>query len=87
MPRGLYRIHGMDGRPDDVRVEDDGIDIPLEEGLYRVRGYLPLVGDLPWQEDYFNKKTPAGNEGAGSDAAKEAREQARREFRARFDKP
>ena len=50
MRRGLYRIHGMDGRPDDVRVEDDGIDMPLEEGLYRARGYLPrrsaLAGGL-----------------------------------------
>lgn len=86
MRRGLYRIHGMDGRPDDVRVEDDGIDIPLEEGLYRARGYLPLVDHLPWQEDYFDRKVPAGDQAAGSDAAKSAREQARREFRTRFDK-
>lgn len=86
MRRGLYRIHGMDGRPDDVRVEDDGIDMPLEEGLYRARGYLPRVDDLPWQEDYFNQKAPADNQAAGSDAAKTAREQARREFRARVDK-
>ena len=38
MRRGLYRIHGMDARPDDVRVEDDGIDVPLEEGLRSAYG-------------------------------------------------
>ena len=33
MRRGLYRVHGADGRPDDVRIDDDGIDIPMEEGF------------------------------------------------------
>jgi hypothetical protein len=86
MRRGLYRTHGVDGRPDDVRVEDDGIEIPMEEGLYRARGHLPAVDDLPWQEDYFNKKVRAPSDAASPDAAKAAREQARQEFRARFDK-
>lgn len=86
MRRGLYRIHGADGRPDDVRVEDDGIDIPMEEGLYRARGYLPSADDLPWQEEYFNKRVPADNPAGTSDAAKAVREQARQEFRARLGK-
>ena len=86
MRRGLYRIHGVDDRPNDVRVDDDGIDLPMEETLYRARGHLPLVDDLLWQEDYLNKKASAANDSASSDAAKAAREQARREFRARFDK-
>ena len=84
MRRGLYRIHGVDGRPDGVRVDDDGIDLPMEEGLYRAHGHLPLVDDLPWQEDYFNKTALAGDDDVDSDAAKAAREQARQEFRARF---
>ena len=86
MRRGLYRIHGADGHPNDVRVEDDGIDIPMEEGLYRTRGYLPLADDLPWQEDYFNKTTPANNPTSVADTAKAVREQARQEFLARFGK-
>lgn len=48
------------------------------------RGYLPLVEDLPWKEDYFNKTTLPGHE--NSEAAKAAREQDRREIRVRFDK-
>ncbi len=54
---GLYRIRGTGGLPDDVRVDDDGIELPLEERLYRNRGYMPLVADLPWQDDYL-KRTP-----------------------------
>jgi hypothetical protein len=57
MKRGLYRIHGVDGQPDDVRVDDDGIEVPVEERLYRNRGHMPVVADLPWQEDYL-KKSP-----------------------------
>jgi hypothetical protein len=84
MRRGLYRIHGVDGRPDDVRVDDDGIDMPIEEGLYRTRGYQPAVDDLPWQEEFFQKKAPADDATGASDKAKASREQARQEFRARF---
>ena len=51
MRRGMYRTHGVDGLPDGVRVDDEGIDIPMEEVSYRARGYLPLVDDLPWQDD------------------------------------
>jgi hypothetical protein len=52
MKRGLYRIHGLGGLPNDVRVDDDGISIPLEESIYRARGYRPLVDDLPWEDAY-----------------------------------
>ena len=86
MRRGMYRIHGVDGLPDGIRVDDEGIDVPMEEVSYRAHGYLPSVDDLPWQEDYFNKKAPTGNEAANSEAAKAAREQARQDFRARFGK-
>ena len=84
MRRGLYRIHGVDGRPDDVRVDDDGIDIPMEEALYRARGYLPSADALPWQEEYFLKRAPADDATGPSDKAKAIREQTRQEFRARF---
>jgi hypothetical protein len=53
MERGLYRIHGPDGRPDDVRIDLGGITAPLEESLYRARGYRPPVESLPWQENYI----------------------------------
>jgi hypothetical protein len=49
---GLYRVHGTDGRPDDVRIDLVGITAPLEESLYRARGHRPPVESLPWQEDY-----------------------------------
>jgi len=52
MRRGLYRILGTDGRPNDVRVDDEGISVPVREGIYRARGYQPPVGELPWEEDY-----------------------------------
>ena len=55
MKRGLYRIHGIGGLADDVRVDDDGIEVPMEEELYRNRGYKPLVAYLPWQDEYFDK--------------------------------
>ena len=87
MKRGLYRIHGIDGRPDDVRVEDDGIEVPIAEHLYRAHGYLPRADDLPWQEDYFAKKPSAADGSSVSDIAKAAREQARQEFLTRFGRP
>ena len=49
--RGLYRIRGIDGLPNDVRVDDDGITGPLEESRYRAHGYLPAVEELLWEED------------------------------------
>ncbi len=87
MKRGLYRIHGSNGQPDDVRMEDDGIEVPLEESLYRTRGYLPRVDDLLWEEDYFSKKrSPDGNTRDSAAVEKTAREQARKAFLTRFAK-
>ena len=59
MRRGLYRVIGVDGLPNDVRVDDDGITLPLEESLYRARGYKPLVDDLPSQADYLLQQAAA----------------------------
>lgn len=85
MRRGLYRVRGVDGRPDDVRVDDDGIEFPVEEQLYQARGYLPVLEDLPWQEDHLRKQPLADTDARREQAdAKAAREQARQEFRARF---
>ena len=53
MRRGLYRIRGIGGLPDEVRVDDDGIEVPMAEQAYSERNYLPRVADLPWQEDYL----------------------------------
>ncbi len=88
MRRGLYRVHGVAGLPDDVRMEDDGIEMPLHEQIYRARGYRPAVDDLPWQEEYFRKQRSLESaSGTGEAAEKAARETAREEFRARFRKP
>jgi hypothetical protein len=59
MRRGLYRILGMGGLPNDVRIDDDGITVPLEEALYRARGYEPPVDGLPWRDDYFIRQASA----------------------------
>jgi hypothetical protein len=50
---GIYRIPGVGDQPNDVRVDDDGISVPLEESLYRARGYSPLADDLPWHNQYL----------------------------------
>lgn len=73
MRRGLYRIHGADDRSDDVRIDDDGIELPMAESAYRARGYLPSADDLPWKEDYLCREPSA-------DTEKAARQQARQEF-------
>jgi hypothetical protein len=87
MRRGLYRVHGIDGRSDDVRVEDDGIEMPLEESVYRTRGYLPAVEHLPWEEDYSSGRLSSEGVSSIAEAAKKAaREQERQEFLGRFRK-
>lgn len=84
MKRGLYRIRGA-GCPNDVRVEDDGIEMPMEETLYRAHGYLPRIDDLPWQEDYVRSAASARDlSDAIARDEKAARERARQEFLARF---
>jgi len=59
MRYGIYRILGVGGLPNDVRVDDDGITVPVEESLYRARGYKPSVDDLPWQDDYLTRQASA----------------------------
>jgi hypothetical protein len=88
MKRGLYRIHGTGGLPDDVRMEDDGIEVPLEERLYRARGYLPVVDDLPWSDEYLTRGRSADGISVTKEGAEKAsREQSRQEFLSRFRKP
>jgi hypothetical protein len=50
----LYRVPGVGALPDDVRVDDGGISFPLQETIYRARGYKPLIDDLPWEKDYLS---------------------------------
>lgn len=52
MQRGLYRIRGADDRPDEVRIDDDGIDVPISEQAYLDRKLSPPLEALPWQEEY-----------------------------------
>ena len=88
MKRGLYRIRGGDGRPDDVRVDDDGIEMPIPEPHYRARGYAPPIEDLPWQQDYLAGQSAAEADGSAAAAAEKAAGiQARQEFLARVRKP
>ena len=88
MKRGLYRIRGVDDLPNDARVDDDGIEVPLEEDLYRKRGYLPPFELLPWSEEYLS--LPQSAEGVGvtkEGTERAARERSRQEFLGRFRKP
>jgi hypothetical protein len=88
MRSGLYRVHGVGGLPDDIRMEDDGIEMPLEESLYRRRGYLPAVEELLWHEDYVTAKQSADRASAAREtAAKTDRERDRQDFRSRFRRP
>jgi hypothetical protein len=86
MRRGLYRIHGVNGGPNDIRVDDDGIEGPVEEGLYRKRGYTPAVEELLWKDDYDRKRLPESDGSAKESADKFARETARRDFLAGLPK-
>jgi len=52
MQRGLYRIRGAEGNPDEVRIDDDGIDVPISEQAYLDRRLSPSLDQLPWQEEY-----------------------------------
>jgi hypothetical protein len=88
MKRGLYRIQGVGDLPNDVRVDDDGIEVPLEERLYRARGYLPPFENLPWQDQYLKLQPSADSRSSSSEGAdKASRQQARQEFLDRFRKP
>jgi len=53
MKQGIYRVRGVGGLPNDVRVDDDGISLPLEESLYCARGYWPHIDELPWEDAYL----------------------------------
>lgn len=87
MKRGLYRVHGIAGQPDDVRIDDDGIEMPVEERLYRARGYLPPVDQLPWQEVYFGaQQSSESSVRTKENSERAARDRARQEFSARFRK-
>ena len=88
MIRGLYRVRGTGGLPDDVRVDDSGIEVPLAESLYRARGHSPPIDTLPWRDEYLAPK-PSGDETETTREAAEkaAREQARQDFRRRFRQP
>ena len=87
MKRGLYRIQGVGDLPNDVRVDDDGIEVPLEERLYRAHGYQPPFESLPWQDQYLKLQPSAESRDTSSEGAeKAARDQARQEFMDRFRK-
>lgn len=87
MKRGLYRIPGVGDLPNDVRVDDDGIQVPLAEQLYRTRGYLPPLENLPWEDQYLKlRPSPDSRSSSNEGAEKASRQQARDEFLDRFRK-
>lgn len=86
MIRGLYRIPARDEQPEDVRVDNDGIEYSIEERIYRARGYEPHMADLPWQENYLSAKKYAGGD-SGAARERADRERARQDFQERFRKP
>ena len=57
--RGVYRIRGIGGLPDEVQVEDSSGNAPIPASQYIARRYLPRLDDLPWQEDYFAQRAEA----------------------------
>jgi len=52
--RGIYRVGGVGGLEAWAQVEDvnGGTSMPLDESLYRQRGYRPDFEHLPTQEEY-----------------------------------
>jgi hypothetical protein len=57
MRRGIYRIKGVDDRPDDVRVDDDGITLPMAEAIYRACGHAPPLEALPCTTNTLHGRT------------------------------
>jgi hypothetical protein len=53
MPQGLYRIWG---NPNQVLVQYDGHDATESEAFYRRQQFAPEIDDLPWAEEYNDKK-------------------------------
>jgi hypothetical protein len=56
MAQGLYRIWGD---PNRVLVQYDGCDSSETEDFYRRQGFDPKVDDLPWAEEFNDKKAKA----------------------------
>ncbi len=86
--RGLYRIAAKDDCPEDIRVDDDGIEYSIQELIYRARGYEPHTADLPWENDYLTPKK-ARNSCDGDTSASRARadrERDRQDFGSNFRK-
>jgi hypothetical protein len=55
--RGLYRIPGIQGLLEEyVQVEDASGNMPIPAWDYVARRYPPPLHELPWQDDYFEKK-------------------------------
>jgi hypothetical protein len=47
---------GPGGRPNDVRVDDEGISVSVEEPIYRPRGSQPpVLMNFPREEDYLRQ--------------------------------
>ncbi len=86
MIRGLYRVPAKDGRPEDVRVDNDGIEHPIEERIYSARGYLPPSQELPWDTEYLASKSARDSAANDPAAAKAERERVKQDFMRRFRK-
>lgn len=62
--RGIYRQKMPEGIEDCAQVKDvnGGSQMPLDESLYRARGYEPPFEKLPWIEDYNATQGTSGQD-------------------------
>ena len=85
MPQGLYRIWGD---PNQVLVQYDGYDASESEVSYLRQRFAPVISDLPWAEEYYDraaKRTPIDRIGTTAGHLLSRAERSAFEVRARQD--
>jgi len=63
MPNGLFRLRG---EPRLVQVQFGPFSRPISEHEYVAAGYLPLLGDLPWQRSVEEERSRSSGQDQGS---------------------
>jgi len=56
---GLFRVKGKSGLPNEVKVDAAGNEVFESEADYISRQRKPPLKDLPWEEEYLEKKQAA----------------------------
>ena len=57
--RGLYRIRGIQGAPNEVVIERGQSRLEIIESQYRLNEYWPEFHMLPWEEEYMEPSSAA----------------------------